>query len=111
MVFGNMPRDGGNLLMSIEEMKAIKLNHPDAASFLKIFLGSDDVINGTQRASVWVSEENRHEAEAIAVLSERFHRTRENRLCSNAASTKQYANKPYSLFRFKGCQETFFDCT
>jgi hypothetical protein len=49
MLFGNMPRDGGNLFLDSTLATKIAEEDPVAKPFIKHFLGSDELINGKQR--------------------------------------------------------------
>ena len=49
MSFGEMPRDGGFLILSADERAALLSAHPEANEFVVKFLGSEEVVNGLDR--------------------------------------------------------------
>jgi hypothetical protein len=56
MTFGNMPNDGGNLLLDMDEATAALRHHAVQASFIRPFFGSQEFINGVERRCIWVGE-------------------------------------------------------
>ncbi len=48
MLFGNMPRDGGNLFLTVDEALRLK-QEPSGRRFVRKFVGSEELINGKQR--------------------------------------------------------------
>src|SRR5690606_10096113 len=57
MMFGNMPRDGGYLLLDNDERLGFIKAERRAAKYLKDFVGSEDAIYGKRRVCIWVNEE------------------------------------------------------
>ena len=58
MLTGSMPRDGGNLILSFGEAERLVKEHPDAAQFVRPYVGTDELINGTQRRCLWIEDEH-----------------------------------------------------
>ena len=52
MMFGSMPNDGGNLLLSDKEAAALEKAYPAAAKWIRPFIGSEELINGCPRLLV-----------------------------------------------------------
>lgn len=102
MVFGNMPRDAGYLLLSVDEMKRTIHDFPASRPFIRFFIGSEDVIHGKRRACVWVSKEDYSSAKAIPVLDQRFQAVAHERSAMKAGSTQSYATKPYRFVQIQG---------
>lgn len=102
MLFGNMPRDGGQLLLSIDEQNELLQASPEAAKFLRYFVGSEDTIHGTQRACIWVGAEDYAIAAQIPALQVRFQAVEHERRNMKAASTQAYARKPYRFVQIQG---------
>ncbi len=69
---GSGPLDGGHLLLTREERDSLLVTHPEAGQFVRLFLGSTELVNGHQRWCVWVDDERREEAERIPPLRERI---------------------------------------
>ena len=74
--FGNMPNDGGNLLFSYQEGSQLLEDHPEAAPFIKKFMGSDELIKGTFRYCLWLTEDRRGEWEQIPIIRDRVEKCR-----------------------------------
>ncbi|WP_242146113.1 class I SAM-dependent DNA methyltransferase [Sphingomonas sp. BAUL-RG-20F-R05-02] len=102
MMFGNMPRDNGHLLLSPEEMAALATSHPSARPFLKRFQGSEDFIEGKYRGCIWIREKDQEEASRIAPLARRMEAVASARRGMKAASTKKFADKPYRFVQIQG---------
>ena len=106
MLFGNMPRDGGNLVLTFDERgRALKKN-PYSEKFIKRYIGSEQMIQGKQRWCLWIDESMKTEAQEIPFIAERMHRVRTNRLKSNAESTREYAKKPYRFVQIAGTSKS-----
>lgn len=102
MLFGNMPRDGGNLFLDSELV--VKLAHEDrvAQRFVKRFVGSDELIHGRLRYCLWIEDHEIDDANKSAFVAGRLARVRENRLQSDAESTRQFAQRPHRFVQIAG---------
>lgn len=102
MLFGNMPRDGGNLFLDSD--LALKIGGEDliARSFLRRFYGSDELINGRLRYCLWIDESEHQKALQSAFVADRLVRVAENRRHSDAESTRQFADRPYRFVQIAG---------
>jgi hypothetical protein len=94
MVFGSMPRDEGNLVLSPEEKEKLA-EDPRTEKFIKKYLGSSEYIHGDDRYCLWVEDSNYEEAMSITAINERIEKVAEFRSKSKAKSTQDYAAKPY----------------
>lgn len=95
MVFGSMPRDGGNLVLTTEEKNIIISSAPNAQKYIKKYLGAAEYIRGIDRYCIWVEPMDYDDAKIIPKLKVRFDEVVKMREKSKAGSTKQYASKPY----------------
>ncbi len=101
MLFGNMPRDGGHLFLNEEQAKKLRAD-PVAKKFVKRFVGSEELINGKLRYCLWIEEEQRDIAQSVPAISERLKLCEENRKLSPAASTREFAQRPYRFVQIAG---------
>ncbi|MCE8530929.1 class I SAM-dependent DNA methyltransferase [Ruegeria pomeroyi] len=101
MLFGNMPRDGGNLFVTSDEADVLRQDLP-VAHMVRRFLGSEELINGKQRHCLWIKEEEADVAADNPFIADRLKRVSENRLASQAASTRDFAAKPYRFVQIAG---------
>ena len=92
-----MPRDGGHLILDKEIAETIKNNYPQAAKFIKKYIGSQELIQSFERFCLWIddTEEDIRIAQSVPEIAERLSAVTNERFNSNAASTKAYANRPY----------------
>jgi hypothetical protein len=97
MASGSMPRDGGSLILSLEEGAALVLHRPAARSLLRSFVGSQELIHVRNRQCLWISEENLELAQAIPELLRRIEEVRSFRRKSSAKTTQGYASIPHKF--------------
>ena len=102
MLFGNMPRDGGYLIVSHEERARIGGTDPTFQRHLRQFLGSEDFIQGKSRYCLWIEREQCVAAMQSPLIARRLEAVRKMRLASKAASTRNYANTPYRFVQIQG---------
>ncbi len=58
MLFGNMPRDGGNFILSGDERAEALRVYPEIARFIRLYLGSEQMIQGKPRWCVWIDDKD-----------------------------------------------------
>jgi len=105
MLFGNMPRDGGNLLMDTEMAAKVVADDAVARSFIKRFSGSEELINGKLRYCLWIEDDEVEAATKSDFISQRFKLVAETRSQSDAESTRQFAKRPYRFVQIAGFAE------
>jgi hypothetical protein len=102
MVFGNMPRDGGNLLLDEQEKIELLDEAPEAQSFVRDFVGSEDFIKGRWRSCLWIDAANAARAREIPAIRKRLDAVAAERGASKAASTRKFAELPYRFVQIQG---------
>jgi hypothetical protein len=102
MLLGNMPKDGGNLILSSEELKHLLHEAPEARKFVRGYLGSQEIIRGGKRYCIWVEDSDANEAKNIPMLAKRFDGVRSMRLESPAKSTQDFAKCPHRFKQIQG---------
>jgi len=105
MVLGSMPKDGGHLLMTAEERRKITERHPEAAPFIKGYIGASEFINGQDRYCLWIEDDDLQKAEQIPWIAQRLHNVSKWRAGSSAATTREYAAHP-NRFKQKSYKPT-----
>jgi hypothetical protein len=105
MIRGNMPSDGGHLLMQGEEKEKLEKNAKPALRFVKRFVGAQELINGALRYCIWIKDEELKEAISIPEIRSRIEKVRKMRLESTAASTRDYAEQSYKFRQIQGICE------
>ncbi|MBL3619055.1 MAG: class I SAM-dependent DNA methyltransferase, partial [gamma proteobacterium endosymbiont of Lamellibrachia anaximandri] len=102
MSFGNMPVDGGNLLLSQEELDALKLSKEERKLLIRRVYGSAEYIRGKVRYCLWIPDDLLDAALNIDVVRGRIDAVKTMRLNSRDAGTRGLADKPHQ-FREMNC--------
>lgn len=95
MTFGNMPNDGGGLLLDFEEAEDAIRNKQVPAKYIRSFVGSQEFIRGTERRCIWVEEVDERKAFSNAWLAGRFEQVRTKRAKSDRKTTQELARSPH----------------
>jgi hypothetical protein len=101
MLFGNMPRDGGHLFLTTEEARELHRNSA-TSSYVRRFLGSDELINGKLRFCLWIEDGEAEEARTDALIAKRLALVADNRRRSPAESTRAFADLPHRFVQIAG---------
>src|SRR5699024_10155646 len=91
MHFGNMPNDGGHLLLTSDEVQALQMTQSQKNLFLRRIYGSAEFIRGLTRYCLWISDDDLFEAEQIPAIKSRLNRVAEIRAKSPRAATVELA--------------------
>ncbi len=103
MVKGNMPYDGGNLLLTYNEMTTIVSADQRAKKFIKKIVGSKEFIRGIDRWCIWIKDADYDEAMSIFAIKARVEKVRASRLVNKDASVQRLAARPH---QFREMRET-----
>ncbi|MGI4951934.1 MAG: class I SAM-dependent DNA methyltransferase [Janthinobacterium lividum] len=95
MVTGNLPSDGGNLLISDSEYRRYIQSNSSLKSYFKRFVGSKEIINGGDRWCVWIDEVTEKDASKFTELKLRFDKVREFRSLSRGIQGRGGIDKPW----------------
>lgn len=101
MLFGNMVRDGGHLLLDRQEYGEAK-EDPLIAPFLRRYVGADEMINGTLRYCLWINDDEAASSRTSTFIDGRLRLVSENRSKSAAASTRDFAKRPHRFVQLGG---------
>jgi len=97
MSFGNMPVDGGHLLMSADDAAALGLSDTDRRSFVRRIYGSAEFIRGLVRYCLWIPDEMVAYAGQVESIRARTEKTRTMRLASKDAGTREMASRAHQF--------------
>jgi len=97
MLRGNMPYDGGSLLLSNESLSALKLTKKQRAKFIRKIYGSAEFIRGLQRYCLWIDDENLEEAKKVPAIKNRIDAVRAMRLASADKSANDMAARSHQM--------------
>jgi hypothetical protein len=99
MSFGNMPLDGGHLLLSEEEKEEFLRKEPKAEKFILPLISAHEFLNNKKRWCLWLLDEDPENIKRnFPEVSKRVSAVRKFRLDSVAPSTQKFAETPM-LFR------------
>lgn len=98
---GNMPTDGGNLILSESEQAALSSQQPKAKKYLKKYMGSYEAISGSIRYCIWVEDCDASSAGELPELAKRFAAVAKMRAESKAPTTRPYAKTPYKFLQIQ----------
>ncbi len=97
MLRGNMPYDGGNLLLSNADVRSLELTHEQHEKFIRRIYGSAEFIRGTSRYCLWIEDENLSEAEQITSIKQRIEGVRAMRLSSRDKGANAMAERAHQM--------------
>jgi hypothetical protein len=92
--FGSMPNDGGNLLLTSEEKQALIAAEPEAANFVRPFVGAEEFINGLERWCLWLVDANAATLKRLKLVRDRIGGVQKHRQASSRSTTRELANYP-----------------
>jgi hypothetical protein len=95
MARGNSPTDGGHLILERGEISALSLTESERAQFIRPFVGSKELISGTQRFCIWIEDDAVDGALKLPQIKKRVEQVRKFRSESQKVATVKAANWPY----------------
>ena len=96
MTLGNLPVDGGNLILSPEEREQLLKNDPKLEQCIRRFVGARDFINGDEiRYCLWLKDINPSVYRKSREIMRRLDAVREFRLASKRKATYECADRPF----------------
>jgi hypothetical protein len=98
MIYGNKPSDGGNLILTSEEKDQFIAKEPEAALFIKRYIGSVEFINGLERYCLWLNDVSYPSLKNCPLIQERIKKVRVFRSKSTAKPTVEKAETPHLFF-------------
>lgn len=95
VTMGNMPRDGGHLLINTLEEYEKVMSDEIAAKYVRRYAMGYELINNIPRWCLWLEDAEPSDIRNSPVLRERLSRVAESRRKSAAPSTRQMAETPH----------------
>lgn len=106
MNFGNMPLDGGNLIIDDSEKEEFLKKEPNAKDYVLPLVSAREYLNGKFRWCLWLEDISPKELRTMPTVMERVEKVRIFRESSPAVSTQKHALTP-TLFRDRNRPNTF----
>jgi hypothetical protein len=104
---GSQPTDGArlrkpgggyetfsNLILDDNDRQALLASDPQAAKWLRPYVGGDELISGEWRWCLWLKDANPSELRRSTAIMERLERVRTGRLKSPTESVREFAKYP-----------------
>jgi len=100
---GNMPNDHEYLRLTSLQKDKILASYPEANKFIRLQVGSDELINKIEKYCYWISDEDYDEAYSIKPIAEAIEKVRNYRINSKDKTLHVQANKPHQFREFYEC--------
>jgi len=98
MVRGSQPSDGGYLNFSEAERAQLIASDPAAEKYVRQYMGAKELINGTVRYCLWITDVEASQASAIPEIAKRLNGVRASRL-RGSTTAQAGANRPYRFLQ------------
>ena len=99
MIFGNMPNDGGNLFVSIEDRLAFLDKYPDKSKLIRKVVGSKEFLNSIERWCFWLADESLEELEKIPEIKNRLEKIKALRIKAGHPAALKGAERPHTFLQ------------
>jgi hypothetical protein len=97
MDLGNMPYDGGNLLLTSQEVKDLDLTEDQQKRFVRRIYGSKEFINNIDRRCLWIEDRHLEQALEIPAIRRRIEAVRKLRLASSDEGANAMAARAHQM--------------
>ena len=97
MVRGNMPYDGGHLLLKFDEVHKLSLSKDQHDRFIRKNYGGAEFIRGIERYCLWIEDSNLDEAMRIPGIEIRIGAVRQMRLASPDKGANEMASRAHQM--------------
>ena len=94
IVKGSSPVDGGNLIIEAEDYEEFIKREPNAAPYIKRFVGAREFLHNESRYCLWLVEATPADLSKLTLVKDRVGMTRDFRLTSSKEATRKYADFP-----------------
>lgn len=94
IIQGNKPWDGGFLILNEDERIELVTKYPESEQFIKLFVGSNELIKGIKRYCLWLVNASPKILRQIPPIMSRLDGVRATRLETKTKSVQLQANTP-----------------
>jgi hypothetical protein len=105
MDLGNMPYDGGNLLLSRQDLAALGLDDLQRDNLMRRIYGSKEFINNIERYCLWIEDSQLTEALQIPNIRSRVEAVRAMRLKSTDSGGRAMAARSHQMREMRSAQQ------
>jgi len=107
LVFGNMPNDGGFLILDVEEKQSLLNEGAIFAPYIRRLVGAKDFLNGLERYCLWLNNADLSIIGQSKIIKERISNVRTYREKSTRAATKALAAYPSNFGEIRHTGEPY----
>lgn len=104
--YGSKPTDGGGLVVKKGQYADVMAD-PIAAKYVRLFVGADELIEGSDRWCLWLVDALRADLTDSVVLTDRLKQVREMRLESRKIPTQRQAATPHLFTEIRQPKEPY----
>ncbi|EPX6941084.1 class I SAM-dependent DNA methyltransferase [Vibrio alginolyticus] len=97
LLFGNMPNDGGYLLLNRSERDELIAKEPEAKKWIKKVLGADEFLNSKERWCLWLKDATKSDLASMPLVLQRIEKVAEKRRKSSDKGTQKLADRPHQF--------------
>ena len=97
MKFGNKPVDGGNLILTRDELDDLRLGSADSKSLVRKIFGASEIIDGVCKYCLWITDNDLAKAMAIPRMRHRIEQVASLRRTSSDFGSKSKNHRPHQL--------------
>jgi len=105
MEWGNKATDGGFLILSSVEKDSLLARYPEAASLVRRYIGSQEMIRGIIRWCLWIEDDQLELARSIPEISSRIDAVDKFRASSKAAETRGFSGMGHKFRQIQNVGE------
>ena len=95
MAFGNMPNDGGFLILSDLEKAEYVKQEPQGEKHIRQFIGAKELLHNIKRWCFWLVDIEPAELRRLPLLRAKVESVRQHRTASKRQTTRELAEQPY----------------
>ena len=104
---GNIPVDGGNLIIENADIEDFLLHEPQAGKYIRKLLGADEYINNKERYCLWLVGADPSDFRKMPLVMERIEKCKQFRLSSPKAATRRFADYPFLFMEIRQPNTTY----
>ena len=99
METGNMPIDGGHLILTSEEREALLAKEPQAEKWIRPYMSGQEFVNGEKKYCLWLEGISPSELNSLPLVKARVEDVRQMRLASSDKGTREKLSQYPTQFR------------
>jgi hypothetical protein len=107
LLYGSKPVCGGGLILSIDEAKALENADQRVKTYLRFFIGSDEITSGKVRKCLWIEDDELAIAGSMTPIVSRLKVVENARLGSKKKQTRDFADRPHRFIERRRTTQAF----